>query len=424
VLTLVFVRERGADLQRAGLQSIIVLLTGVAILSVGHGLHGSLVGVRSSAEGFNATTTGIIMSGYYLGLLISSMVTPGIIRSVGHIRVFAAFASVVSSAVLLMPLWVDPVWWFLMRLVSGLCMSGLFIVCESWLNSVSGNTTRGRLLSLYMIVSYGANGLGQLFLNVSDNSGFSRFILVSALLSLALVPLTLVPTESPSLAGARPVGIMQIYRASPLAVIGSFANGLGQSAFFSMGAVFGLMQGMPLSYVSLMMALPPIGVIVSQYPAGLLSDKYDRRTVIMVMSALSVIIAALCILAGQVSAFLLIAGITVFGTLALPIYSLVLAHANDHISSDQVLGASAKLILLYGVGAMVGPFAAGQFMDAAGSNGFLFFLAAVYGAIAGFAFWRRLQKPEDIKAKADETIMAGPNTTAVAAQTALKPDTV
>ncbi len=400
-----------------GIKSIVVLLFGVAVLSIGHGLHGTLVSVRSSAEGFTATTTGMIMSGYFLGLLISSSVTPRIVQSVGHIRVFAAFASVVSSAVLLVPLLVDPTWWFLMRFVSGMCMSGLFIVCESWLNSASSNTNRGRLLSLYMIVSYGANGLGQLLLNVSDANGFTRFILVSALLSLALVPLTLVPTESPSLVGARPVAIRQIYKASPLAVIGAFANGLGQSAFFSMGAVFGLMQGMPLSYVSLMMALPPIGVILSQYPAGLLSDRYDRRSIIMVMSALAVMIAAICMIVALNSPVLLIIGITAFGTLALPVYSLVLAHANDHIASDQVLGASAKLILLYGLGAMAGPFIVGQLMDDLGPRGYLLHLMCVYGAIAAFALWRRRKKPEDIKARADEAFIAGPNTTPVAAQT-------
>jgi MFS family permease len=221
----------------------------------------------------------------------------------------------------------------------------------------------------------------------------------------------------PSLAGTRRIGLRQIYQASPLAVIGSFANGLGQSAFFSMGAVFGLMQGMPLSYVSLMMALPPIGVILSQYPAGLLSDRYDRRTIIMVMSAIAVVIAAISMLLGQSHPFVVIAGITVFGTIALPVYSLVLAHANDHISADQILGASAKLILLYGLGAMAGPFIAGQLMDLMGAKGFLAHLIFVYSAIAVFALLRRMKKPEDIRAKADEVMIVGPNTTPVAAQT-------
>ena len=159
------------------------------------------------------------MSGYFAGLLFSSIITPRIVQSVGHIRVFAAFASVVSTAVLLIPLWVQPTWWFLMRFVAGLCTSGLFIVCESWLNSASTNKNRGQLLSIYMIVTYAAMGLGQLLLNVSDSSGFSRFIIVSALLSMAMLPLTLMPSETPSLAGTRSVTLAEIYRSSPLAIV-------------------------------------------------------------------------------------------------------------------------------------------------------------------------------------------------------------
>src|SRR6476646_7707289 len=150
----------------AGLRSVWVLLLGVTILSLGHGLHGSLVGVRAQAENFDAATTGLIMSGYFAGLLASSSVTPRIVQSVGHIRVFAAFASVVSTAVMLIPLWINPIWWFAMRFIAGLCTSGLYIVCESWLNSTSTNQNRGRLLSVYMIVTYAAMGSGQLLLNI------------------------------------------------------------------------------------------------------------------------------------------------------------------------------------------------------------------------------------------------------------------
>src|SRR4051794_14331936 len=278
-----------------------VLLLAVAFLSLGHGLNGSLVGVRANAENFSAGMTGLIMSGYFAGLLLSSSVTPRIVQTVGHIRVFAGFASVVSTVVLLFPLWINPVWWLMLRFIAGLCTSGLYIVCESWLNSAASNENRGKMLSFYMIVSYAAMGSGQLLLNVTDASGFSRFIIVSALLSLALVPLSLVPTETPSLSGTRSVTIAEIYRSSPLAVVATFANGLGQSAFFSMGAVFGLMQGLSLPYVSLMMALPPLGVIVSQFPAGMLSDRYDRRTVIMNFSAGAALVAFLAICAALIS---------------------------------------------------------------------------------------------------------------------------
>jgi MFS family permease len=400
----------------AGLRSVWVLLLGVAILSLGHGLHGSLVGVRASAENFDAATTGLIMSGYFAGLLLSSIVTPRIVQSVGHIRVFAAFASVVSTAVLLIPLWVEPVWWFLMRFVAGLCTSGLFIVCESWLNSASTNKNRGQLLSVYMIITYAAMGLGQFLLNVADSSGFSRFIIVSALLSMAMLPLTLMPSETPSLAGTRSVTLAEIYRSSPLAIVATLASGLAQSAFFSMGAVYALMQGLPLALVSLMMALPPLALIVSQYPAGLLSDRYDRRSIIMILSAIAAGIAFVSIPAAGISSTMLIGLFTVFGAIALPIYSLVIAHANDHMAKEQMLGASSKLVLLYGTGAMAGPSIAGYFMQYLGSSGFMVFMAAVYVIMAAHAFWRRQQRPTTVKASAGDIMKAGPMTTPVAAQ--------
>jgi MFS family permease len=248
--------------------SLWVLLVSVAMLCLGHGLSGSLVSLAANQADFRTDVTGFVMAGYSAGLLASAFITPRLVRSVGHIRTFAGLASTVSTAMLLFPLWVDPIFWFVLRVIVGLCVSGMFIVCESWLNASSTNRNRGQMLSLYMIVTYGALGLGQLLLNVSDESGFVRFIIVSCLLSMALVPLILLPSEAPSVEGARSVAAREIWRASPLAVVGVLACGLGQSAFFALGVVFGLAKGLPLASVSIMMALPPLGVILSQYPIG------------------------------------------------------------------------------------------------------------------------------------------------------------
>ncbi len=244
--------------------SLWTLLVSAALLCLGHGLSGSLVSVEANAAAFGTDVTGFVMAGYSAGLLISTFITPRLVKSVGHVRTFSGLASIVSTAVLLFPLWVDPIFWFVLRLISGLCVSGMYIVCESWLNTASSNRNRGQMLSIYMIVTYGSLGAGQLLLNVTDTSGFVRFSLVSCLLSLSLVPLILMPSEAPSVEGSRSVSVDEIWRASPLAVLGVFACGLGQSAFFALGAVFGLSKGLPLVMVSIMMALPPLGVILSQ----------------------------------------------------------------------------------------------------------------------------------------------------------------
>ena len=394
----------------AGL-SLYILLLCVGLLCLGHGLSGSLVSVEANAADFGTDVTGFVMSGYSAGLLISTFLTPRLVRNVGHVRTFAGLASVVSTAVLLFPLWVNPLFWFVMRVISGLCISGLFIVCESWLNSASSNLNRGRILSLYMIVTYGALGGGQLLLNVTDDSGFVRFIIISALVSMSLVPLILLPSEAPSVEGAQPVSTNEIWKASPLAVVGVFACGLAQSAFFALGAVFGLSRGLPLVYVSIMMALPPLGVILSQYPIGLISDRFDRRTIIMLLSLLSAVIAAATLAIGYyLTRVMLITLITAFGVLSLPIYSLVIAHANDHLRKEQVLGASARLVLLYGVGSLVGPILVGNIMRRVGGEGFLVHMIVVYGALAIFAFWRGLRRPEDIKAESVDVMRVSPVT--------------
>ena len=395
----------------AGL-SLYILLLCVGLLCLGHGLSGSLVSVEANAADFGTDVTGFVMSGYSAGLLISTFLTPRLVRNVGHVRTFAGLASVVSTAVLLFPLWVNPLFWFVMRVISGLCISGLFIVCESWLNSASSNLNRGRILSLYMIVTYGALGGGQLLLNVTDDSGFVRFIIISALVSMSLVPLILLPSEAPSVEGAQPVSTNEIWKASPLAVVGVFACGLAQSAFFALGAVFGLSRGLPLVYVSIMMALPPLGVIFSQYPIGLISDRFDRRTIIMLLSLLSAIIAAATLAIGYyLTRVMLISLVTAFGVVSLPIYSLVVAHANDHLRKEQVLGASARLVLLYGVGSLVGPILVGNIMRRVGGEGFLVHMIVVYGALAMFAFWRGLRRPEDIKAESVDVMRVSPVTT-------------
>jgi MFS family permease len=391
------------------------LLLGVTILALGNGLHGSLVGIRAAAENFDTTTTGFIMSAYSLGLILSAYLTPRLVTYVGHIRVFAAFASIVSKVVLLIPLWIDPLFWFSMRFIAGVCTSGLYIVAESWLNEAATNKTRGKLLSIYMTLTFAAMGCGQFLLNITDESGFARFIAVSALVSLALVPISLLRSEPPNIESVRGVSVVDIYRASPLAAVAVFANGLGQSAFFSMGAVFGITLGLSLPYISLMMALPPVGVILSQYPIGVLSDRYDRRSVLTVLSFLAAALAAAAVPAAQLSPFLLIGIVTAFGLVALPIYSLVVAYANDHLSKDQMLGASSKLILLYGIGAILGPLLAGEFMRQIGSGGFMAYMVLIYGGTGAFALFRTMKRPA-VPAETAPVVQLSPVTTAVTAQ--------
>jgi MFS family permease len=400
----------------AGIRHIWPLLVAILLMAIGNSLQGSLVGVQAALANFSTTTTGFIASGFSLGLFLSALITPNAVRAVGHIRVFAGYASVLSTAVLLIPLFVNPVWWFLMRLLIGMCAAGLAIVIETWLNEGSSNKDRGKVLSLYMLLFYSGAGIGSLALMIDDPTGFTRFIVVSAVMSLSLVPIVLTKVAAPVQGTPRFISISEIYAASPLAVVAAVANGLGQSAFFNLGAVFGVMNGMSLSYVSLMMAVAPFAVILSQLPVGWLSDRYDRRVMIAALSLLSAIVAGAVMLVPVSQAFLLIGLVALFGGISMPLYSLAIAHANDQLSKDQMLAAGSKLILLYGMGAIAGPTIAGGFMQQFGASGLMFYMVCIFGVLAAYAFYRMTMSGVLSPDETGDLVLVTPMATAVTAE--------
>lgn len=397
------------------LKGIWALFIGIGLFMLGNGLQGTLLGLRASMEDFGTAITGVVMSGYFIGLLAGSLITPVLIGRVGHIRVFAAFASVASTVFLLFAIFVDPVAWFVMRVLTGTCLAGLYVVAESWLNHAATNETRGKILSIYMIVAYAAYGLGQLLLNVANPGGFVLFILVSALVSLALVPVSLSNVSAPVVVAPRGVGITDIYRVSPLAVIACFVNGIGQGAFFGMGPVYASLLGLSFAEVSILMSLPILGVVLAQYPVGWLSDLFDRRAVLMVMAFLAAGAGAACVFAPDISFLALAVAFTAFGALALPLNSLAIAHANDHLDHDQMLGASAKLILIYGLGSSLGPMTVGAVMREGGPGGFFVYMIAVYAALGAFAVYRIVRRPAIPGVDRGDFVLMAPRATAVAA---------
>jgi MFS family permease len=399
----------------SALRTIWPLMVAILLMSIGNGLQGSLIGVQAAVADFSSTTTGIIASGFSLGLFLSAVFTPNIVRSVGHIRVFAAYASVLSTAVLLIPVYVDPVWWFVMRTLIGFCAAGLAIVVETWLNEGSTNETRGTILSVYMIIFYTGAGLGSLALLIDDPSGFVRFIVVSAVMSLSLVPIALTRVSAPVLANPMRISISEIYAASPLAVVAAIANGLGQSAFFNLGAVFGVSHGLSLPYVSTMMAVAPMAVLVSQMPIGWLSDRYDRRALIIGLSILSAVLAGIAMMMPATTELWLIAVVALFGGISMPLYSLAIAHANDQLSVDQMLAAGSKLVLLYSMGAIAGPSIAGGFMQQLGSVGFMLYMVLIYGGLALYAVYRMTQSEALPPSETGDLVPVAPVATAIAA---------
>lgn len=364
------------------------LLLGIGLMMLGNGLQGSLLGIRASLEGFPTAVTGLVMSAYFVGFLAGSTLAPRLVKRVGHIRVFSALASLASASVLLHAVFLTPGIWSLARLVTGFSYAGLYVVAESWLNDRATNETRGQLLSIYMIITLGSMASGQLLLNLGDPGGYVLFILASVLVSLALVPISLTARPAPSFEAPSHVGLKQLYDISPLGVLGCLATGVANGAFVGMGAVYAENIGLSVAQISIFMAIAIVGGVIFQWPLGHLSDKFDRRRVITVVTFLAALFALIAVIASSISPWVLFVIVCLFGGLSFPMYSLCLAHTNDHLKPDQLVAASGTLVLVVGIGASFGPTTAAALMSIVGANGFFWWLAIVHAAIGVFAIYR------------------------------------
>ena len=376
----------------AAVRSCWALFLGIALMMLGNGLQGSLLGIRASLEGFPTTLTGILMSGYYAGFLLGSLLAPRLVARVGHVRVFAALAALASSAILIHALWIHPAAWTVIRLVTGFCYAGLYVVVESWLNDQATNQTRGQLLSLYMMVTLGGAAGGQLLLNVADPAGVHLFILVAILVSLSSIPLVLSTGPTPAFEGPSRVGVRQLYRVSPTGVVGYFGTMLASGAYFGMGAVYGRAIGLSVRDISLFLSLIMLGGMFLQWPIGRLSDAWDRRRV---LAGVTLLAAAFALLAGLTAAHsvpALFALAALFGGTNLPLYSLCVAYVNDYLERDQIVPASGTLVLIGGVGAAFGPVTAALAMQSFGPGGFFWWLATIHAAIGAFALYRMTRR--------------------------------
>ncbi|HZT18805.1 MAG TPA: MFS transporter [Dongiaceae bacterium] len=385
------------------LKSTWALLLGIVLLMAGNGLQSSLLGLRGSLEGFSSTVMGGLMSGYYIGFLLSSLLTPRGVRSVGHIRVFAALAALAAAAVILASLFVQPVAWLASRILTGFCYAGLYVVAESWINDRSGNETRGQLFSIYMLTQYAGLIAGQGMLNLAEPSGFQLFNLVALLISLAVIPILLTAKQAPAVAAPRHVGLRQLYGISPLGTIGTLGIGMAQSGFFSMGAVFGHRIGLSTEQVSLFLIAAVLGGATLQWPLGRLSDRFDRRRLLTMAAFAASALALAALLAARQSFPALIGAAFLFAGVSMPLYSLCVAHTNDSLRPDQMVAASGTLILLYGTGAIGGPFTDGALMGWFGPEAYWGYLGAGYLLLALFALYRMARRPARPRDKAGET---------------------
>lgn len=369
--------------------SIAALLVAAGLLYTGNGLQSTLLAVRGGQEGFSPLIIGLVMSAYYLGFILGCRITSIFVANVGHIRVFTALASIASAAALAHALFVDPIFWMVLRVITGFCFAGVAMVAESWINERANNANRGKVLAVYRIVDLSALTVGQLLLLVASPDGFVLFGVVSILVSIALVPVALTRVSAPLPITATRLDLPRLFTVSPLAAIGCTLTGLGNTAFWALTPVFVQQGGLGTQAVASVMAVSVVAGALTQWPLGMLSDRIDRRWTIL-LGAAGTVAGSLFFVGMAEAPTYYNAAAALFGAFALPLFGLCVAHANDQADPDSYVAINGGLLLLYGCGAVAGPLVASAAMGLAGSAGLFLFIAGVNGVLVVVGLVRML----------------------------------
>lgn len=394
------------------------LLFGMFLLMLGNGMQGTLLGIRGEIEGFDTFAMSIVMSAYFAGFLGGSRLAPGMIRRVGHVRVFAALASAISAVMILYPtfphIWV----WTLGRVLIGFCFSAVYVTAESWLNNAADNSNRGQALSLYMIVQTLGIVTAQALLLVAEPDGFILFVIPSVLVSVAITPILLSISPTPAFETTKPMSLRELMGYSPLGCVGMFLLGGIFSAQFGMSSVYGAEAGLSVAQISTFVATFFVGAVFLQYPIGWISDRMDRRFLVIIVSVIGGAGCILGMLQGHIFWVLLVSAF-IIGGMANPLYSLLIAHTNDFLEHDDMAAASGGLLFINGLGAILGPVITGWMMGTSlGPGGFYLFTAILFGALIIYACYRSTVRSGISSEDTGAFVPMGPTSTRVAMEIA------
>ncbi|WP_121630628.1 MFS transporter [Tropicibacter alexandrii] len=407
------------------LSSVWALLLGIVLIMLGNGMHFTLMGLRGGIEGFSSAELSIVTSGYFLGFLSGARFTPVLIQRVGHVRVFAALGSFISAALIAFTLWAEPWTWTILRIIIGFCMSGVYVVAESWLNNATTNENRGKMLSAYMIAQtlgiIGAQGL----LTLGDAANAALFIGASILVSISFAPILLSIQPAPAVTVAKPGGLKDLFDASPLGTVGIFLLGSVYASQSGMGAVFGSEIGLSANQIALFVAMLFGGAIFMQLPIGWLSDRIDRRKIICGTAFLGALSCGLGMMAQDPPSWLLVdplipimAAAFLAGGMTTPLYALLLAYTNDNVPAEDMPAISGGLVFTFGLGAIIGPLAVGFAMDRVGPFAFWAVIGVTFLAITLYGLYRMSQSEATPVSETDAYVNLVPSASIVAVEDA------
>jgi len=376
---------------------ITALLLGVALLLLGSGLLNTLLALRAGLEGYADDTIGLIMSGYFLGFFVGTFIALPLIRRVGHIRAFACCAAIAACSVLLHVLFVSPLGWMLLRVMTGTALVILYTIIESWLNGQTSGPQRGRVFAIYMAINLGALATAQQLLRLGSPGDFLLFAVAAILVSLSLVPITLTRIRQPEVSSVPRLKITAMARKSPVAVFGAFLSGLAMGGFWGLGAIYGGRIGLDSNSVATFMSCAILGGALFQYPLGRYSDSHDRRRVIAVVTALAGVAALVIWATSYLDSWVFLA-VAVYGGFAFSVYPVSVALLMDNLEGPEVLSGASGLLFLHGIGAAIGPAIAGQLMGWTGHQALPIYFVAMQLLLSGLAVWnlqRSRQAPSE-----------------------------
>ena len=384
------------------------LFVGLGLMLSGAGLFATVIGIRSELEGFPTLAIGLVAAAYYLGFLIGSRMALAALASVGHIRVYTAFASILAASILFAGMVVSPWAWIAVRFVAGACLAGQYVVAESWLNHLVTNANRGRILSLYSMVTIVAYGVGQVSVSVIDPTTLTAFGIAAIVISLAVSPVALSEEAAPPLMAA-PIhmSMRELFAIVPTGVVTSLLVGIAHGSFLGLAAVYATRGGLPTGEIAVFVALPTVGGLLFQLPISAASDDIDRRAV-GALAAFTAAAGGVLLVVTDVGSWASMAAMIAIGGTTFPLYSIAGAYTNDWVPGDKLTAAASQLVVLFGAGAFTGPFIGSVVMSLTGNSGFAWTIVGVHAAIGCFLTVRILQWRAPIRAKPwNEVALAG-----------------
>ncbi len=393
---------------RTMLASISALLLGAFFMLVGNGLTNTLIPLAANNAGFSPISIGIVGAGQNIGFVLGCLLCPLLVRRAGHIRAFTAFAGIAACTILILPIVLSPLAWPVLRGMFGFCFAGLFMVIESWLNERATNEYRGRIFSIYQIVALLGVLMGQQLLGLGDAESFELFSMATIVLTLALVPVAMTASRAPApLQTVRP-RLIWLIQQSPMAVIGVGLVGMANGALWSMGPVFAHEQGLSLIEVGWFMSAIIAGGAISQWPIGRISDRFDRRWVIIGVATGSALAGLSIFLIQDLGRDVLYAQAAVYGVFALVLYSLCVAHVNDLVEPEDFIHVSSGTLLMFGAFAIVGSLSASTLMQIIGFDTLFLFTAGCHSMIVLFSVYRLVIRPRTLPEDREPFVVSMP----------------